>query len=694
MTPPEAEMIRAQLTRVLSSPAFRSHPRAAAFLSYVVDRVLAGRESEIKQATIGCDVFGRPASYDPRSDAVVRTVARAVREKLNDYYLTCGANDPVRIEIPKGSYVPRFSLTASEAIAIEPEPLPHVTPVDRRVILRRVAIAAACAIAALLVCGMALRKADLDLGPDFTDLYAKGRQCLLRGAFVEARPLLERAAASAPGDARIRAALADDLMNLGYNGRALEEAKKAEAAAGRLSGCDALAVEATFRTAAGDRKGAVNALSQLAQRYPESIEYRRRLAQAQIAAAHPGDCLRTVEGALVLPGAGADSQLAMTEAYCRAGAGDYLGALTPARRAIAESRRDEARRNGENEIYARARLLEAGLLMSTNQVAQSIASREEAREICTRIGDDSCTIGALRITANLNLFEMRPALALASYRAALPLARKIGAVNQTIELLDAEGYALMLTDDFAGANDAFVEAVLTAQRNGARTYGIRQDMTELALREGQLDRGIMLAEETELEARQGSDRVTEAAAQILKARALFLRGDLQGAARLLAGVRHAIDAFHLSADIPREWRIADANLNRALGKLNVAERDLDARDELGDTSRDLEYRTAKLQLLLIFGRYNDAVASAREMLGLLEGSGNQSARVLATALLSDAYGFANRLAEARQTALAARSLLSPNTAPISRAAAEASVRRWDVPSRTLTRIAWENPAVY
>ena len=291
----------------------------------------------------------------------------------------------------------------------------------------------------------------------------------------------------------------------------MEEAKKAEAAAANLSEGDALAVEATFRVATGDRKGAVDVLSHLAKKYPESIEYRRRLAQAQIAASQPADCLGTVEDALVLPGARADSQLAITEAYCRAGTGDYLGALPPARRAI-----EEARRNGEQEIYARARLLEAGLLMSTNQVAESIASREEAREICARIGDDSCTIAALRIKANRYLFEMRPALALASYRAALPLARKIGSIKETIELLDAEGYALMMTDDFAGANGALVEALLTAQRNGDRTFGIRQDMAELALREGQLDRGIMLAEETELEARQVSDRVTEAAAQILK----------------------------------------------------------------------------------------------------------------------------------------------------------------------------------
>jgi hypothetical protein len=687
---PEAGTIRAQLTRILSSPAFQSHPRAGAFLSHVVERVLAGRGSEIKQATIGCDVFGRPASYDPRSDAVVRTVARAVREKLNDYYLTSGANDPVRIEIPKGSYVPRFSWSAIDVIAVEPTSVPPVLPVRRRAIGRRVAIAAVCLLAALLVSGMvARRKTDPGTGPMSKALYAAGRQRWLRGGFLEARPSLERAAAAAPGDARIRAALADDLMSLGYNSLGLEEAKKAEAGAGRLLGSDALAVEATFRSAAGDLKGAMGVLSRLAQQHPDSIEYNRRLAQAQLGASQPEACLRTVASALVSPGAAADSQLAMTEAYCRAGTGDYLGALPPVRRAI-----DESRRSGENEIYARARLLEAGLLMSTNQVTQSMASREEAREICIRIGDDSCTIGALRITANLCLFEMRPALALTSYRAALPLARKIGSIKETTELLDAEGYALMLTDDFAGANEALVEALLTAQRNGVRTFGIRQDMTELALREGQLDRGIMLAEETELEARQGSDRVTEAAAQILKARALFLRGDMQGAARLLAGVRHAIDAFHLSADIPREWRIADANLNRALGRLNAAERDLNARDELGDTSRDVEYRTAQLQLLLILGRYNDAEDSAREMLGLLEGGGNQSARVLTTALLSDAYGFANRLAEARQSALAARSLLSPNTAPISRAAADASVRRWDVPSRTLRRIAWRNPALY
>lgn len=87
---PSLEMVRAQLARILASPAFEANPRASAFLAFVVGEALRGRADEIKQATIGCEVFGRPATYDPKRDPIVRSVARVVREKLNDYYLAEG----------------------------------------------------------------------------------------------------------------------------------------------------------------------------------------------------------------------------------------------------------------------------------------------------------------------------------------------------------------------------------------------------------------------------------------------------------------------------------------------------------------------------------------------------------------------------------------------------------------------------
>jgi hypothetical protein len=663
---PASEPVRAHLARILASPAFEANPRASAFLGFVVGEALGGRADGIKQATIGCEVFGRPASYDPRRDAIVRSVARVVREKLNAYYLAEGAAEAMRIEIPKGSYVPSF--VQRESGGAGPAPIPR----------RMAPVWAPAAIAVCLVValegshGSVRRKPAVPaVAGDPAALYRAGRDKLLSGDWVGARPLLESAASGAPADPMIHAGLAADLLALGYNAMALDEARKAEAAGGGLAHADELEVEAVFRSASGEHAAAAAALGELARLHPTGATYQRGLARELLASGRMSDCVRATARAKP----SADAQLALTEAYCRAGASDYPGALNAARRAGAA-----ARQVGQREIYARARLVEAGLLMSTSHGADAIAPRDEARRICAEIGDDSCVIGALRIEANAEIGEMRPGVALAAYRAALPLARKMGSVKETTELLDGEGYALMLMGDFAGSDAAFVDALLAARRAGQGTAGLRQDMVELALSQGQLDRAIILAKQAAQDAAAGGDRVTEAYAQIFEARALFLRGDLAGCAAILERVHRAIAAFHLSAGVPRLWRIAHANLNRVLGRLDLAARDLEARTDFDDTSRDFDYQVARLQLLISQERYDEAVSAAQATLSFVSGGGNQSASVLVTALLSDAYGYSRRLQAARETAKSARAMLSEHIAPASRSMALAAAARWAQPA--------------
>jgi serine/threonine-protein kinase len=78
------------------------------FLRFVVERSVEGRPSEIKEYVIGVEVFDRGTSFDPRLDTVVRVEARRLRSKLREYYETEGRPDAVRIDVPKGSYVPVF----------------------------------------------------------------------------------------------------------------------------------------------------------------------------------------------------------------------------------------------------------------------------------------------------------------------------------------------------------------------------------------------------------------------------------------------------------------------------------------------------------------------------------------------------------------------------------------------------------
>ena len=126
-TPLSAERIREELNRVLGSHEFRSSKRSQDFLRYVVEHALAGDADVLKERTIGIEVFGRPTSYDPSDDATVRVKAGEVRKRLGLYYFDQGAQDPIRIELPSGTYVPEFHTApapAPSAAAPAPTPAP------------------------------------------------------------------------------------------------------------------------------------------------------------------------------------------------------------------------------------------------------------------------------------------------------------------------------------------------------------------------------------------------------------------------------------------------------------------------------------------------------------------------------------------------------------------------------------------
>lgn len=93
---------------ILSSKQFAKAPLLSAFLAYVSQRALGNEMVRISEYEIGTNVFQRSASFDPREDNIVRTYARQLRKRLQQYYETDGANDNVRVDIPKGTYVPVF----------------------------------------------------------------------------------------------------------------------------------------------------------------------------------------------------------------------------------------------------------------------------------------------------------------------------------------------------------------------------------------------------------------------------------------------------------------------------------------------------------------------------------------------------------------------------------------------------------
>jgi TolB-like protein/Flp pilus assembly protein TadD len=112
---PEPAVVRAELDRILSSSTFHHAKHAQRFLRHIVETALAGRGTDLKEYTVGIEVFDKDASFDPRIDSIVRTEARRLRARLQDFYDAEKDGGDCRIVLRKGSYVPSFEPVVAPA---------------------------------------------------------------------------------------------------------------------------------------------------------------------------------------------------------------------------------------------------------------------------------------------------------------------------------------------------------------------------------------------------------------------------------------------------------------------------------------------------------------------------------------------------------------------------------------------------
>lgn len=102
------QSIEGQLEKILGSSVFRRCARMARFLRMIVEKALAGEAAELKEYSIGVEVYEKEIGFDPRVDSIVRVEARRLRRKLGEYYKAEGEFDPILISIKEGSYIPVF----------------------------------------------------------------------------------------------------------------------------------------------------------------------------------------------------------------------------------------------------------------------------------------------------------------------------------------------------------------------------------------------------------------------------------------------------------------------------------------------------------------------------------------------------------------------------------------------------------
>ncbi len=110
---PHAVALKAHLRAIVESPAFKGSRRSQEFLQFVVQHALDGQFDELKERTLGVELFGRSPSYDTGDDAIVRVTACDVRKRLTQFYAEFGPHAEFRVELPPGSYIPEFRNTAT-----------------------------------------------------------------------------------------------------------------------------------------------------------------------------------------------------------------------------------------------------------------------------------------------------------------------------------------------------------------------------------------------------------------------------------------------------------------------------------------------------------------------------------------------------------------------------------------------------
>jgi tetratricopeptide (TPR) repeat protein len=121
------DAVASELELVLRRPPLANSPRLSRLLRFLVEETLAQRGAGLNEHNIGTRVFDRGRDFNPRTDPIVRVQTHHLRARLVRYYLTDGAADPVAIELPCRTYVPRFRPVALPAPVVAPQ-IPAAAP--------------------------------------------------------------------------------------------------------------------------------------------------------------------------------------------------------------------------------------------------------------------------------------------------------------------------------------------------------------------------------------------------------------------------------------------------------------------------------------------------------------------------------------------------------------------------------------
>lgn len=341
--------------------------------------------------------------------------------------------------------------------------------------------------------------AALTSDPEAARLYSDGLAKLRTFDALDARDPLERAIALEPNWAAPHAALAQSWQLLGYDSKALDEAKRAVELSANLSEVDQRTIEARYRELNSEWDKAIEIYGDLWGVFKDEPNYALDLAKVQTAAGKGQDALATLATLEKTPQMGDDPRVNLARAFAAESMSNVkleessaaaaaakassigsrylaaqaywqdctalftLGQLQPA---MAACQKSATAAPFALEIEARTKTVEGSILLAQGQTANALDMRQQALDTARQIGSNKDIIGALINLANLQVTDGQSAEAQKDEQEAIGIAREIGDNQQLLTLENNEAADCETDGDYQQAKGLFEDSLKTSQAIG------------------------------------------------------------------------------------------------------------------------------------------------------------------------------------------------------------------------------------
>ena len=297
--------------------------------------------------------------------------------------------------------------------------------------------------------------ASIPSNPEATRLYSLGLEKLRQYDALPARDLFQQAIKTDPQYALAHAALSETWSRLGYDQKAVDEARKAYELAANLPRRDRLFVEARYRALNKEWDKALQAYRTLFDFFPDDLDYGLHLADVQTRAGKMSDAEATIQALRKLPSpSGQDPRIDLAEEWNQHYPGQWEPAKNAAIQAVAK-----ARTRSLSFLLAEALDAEALDLANLGEHDKAIAAAEEAKSVYSNVGDQFGVATALADIGRVQYYRGEYEASEKTAEQALAIDRTIGSKRGMGLELRFLGNARAMRGDLSGAKDLYQEAL-------------------------------------------------------------------------------------------------------------------------------------------------------------------------------------------------------------------------------------------